>query len=533
MSKDFSPSVAGAKAARLFIVAGALAVSACADSRPVGTVGHVKGFAGLVAADEPRAAVAARDVLSAGGSAADAAVALYFTLASTYPSTASLGAGGMCIVHDKGTKKTEVLDFVSPPLLAEAQTATAVPAAPRGFFALHAKYGRLRWESLLAEPERTARMGTPVSRALANDIARGAPLLARDPAAKALFFRRDGSSLREGDMLLQPELAGVISRLRHNTGDFYNGQLARELVAGAGRAGAAMTSDDLRDYKPQWRDSVTVKLANETAHFAPPPAVGSTVAAQLVGALWDRWEGASADERPHLMAEAAAHAFAERDRWMQPHGWTAEAVPSLASPERIKAILAGYSADRHSPAASAKPPGDAQAGTGFAVLDSYGGAVACGITTYGLFGSGRIVPGAGFFLSGQPGRNGPPAVAAMLTVNPHVHEVHFAAAASGGVTAPTALASSFLAAELEGRKLDQALGAPRVHHNGTPDVAFVEAKIGDAAGLQKRGHQVTAVEMPSRVNAVRCSSGRREYSTCSAATDPRGFGLADVVGNKN
>jgi gamma-glutamyltranspeptidase/glutathione hydrolase len=530
VSKDFSPSVAGVKAARLVVLAAALAVSACGDSRPVGTVGHVKGFAGLVSADEPRAVVVARDVLSAGGTAADAAVALYFTLASTYPSTASLGGGGMCIVHDKGTKKTEVLDFVAPPLTAEAATPSAAPAAPRGFFALHAKYGRLRWESLLAEPERLARMGTSVSRALANDIARGGQLLARDPAAKALFFRPDGSSLREGDMLRQPELAGVISRLRHNTGDFYMGHQARELVEGARKVGAALSLDDLRDFKPQWRDSITVKVGNETAHFAPPPAVASTVTAQLVGSLWERWEGASADERQHLMAEAAARAFIERGRWMQPHGWTSEPAAELASPQRIQALLAGYTAERHSPAIGGQPPGDAQAGTGFVLIDSYGNAVACGVTTYGLFGSGRMVPGAGFFLSGSPGRNGPPAVAPMMTVNPNVQEVHFVAAASGGVTAPTALATAFLAAERENRKLDQALATPRVHHNGAPDVVFVESKGIDAAGLQKLGHKVAAVDMPSRVNAVRCTTGRPDLYTCAAATDPRGFGLAEMIG---
>ncbi|TAN70519.1 MAG: gamma-glutamyltransferase, partial [Magnetospirillum sp.] len=114
VSKDHSPSVSMLGRGRWIAAAAAiLAVGACdtVEKRPVGTVGHVRGFAGMVAADEPRAALAGRNVLSAGGTAVDAATAMYFTLAVTYPSAASLGGGGSCIVHDNGGKKTEVMEF--------------------------------------------------------------------------------------------------------------------------------------------------------------------------------------------------------------------------------------------------------------------------------------------------------------------------------------------------------------------------------------------------------------------------------------
>lgn len=146
------------------VVAGMAAVvtplAGCGDPAhdlQVGTVGYVTGFAGAVAAAEPRAALVGRDSLAAGGTAADAAVAMAFTLAVTYPSSAGLGAGGICIVHDHAAKKTEMLNFLPPSAAVSARGAVggaagtegkpvAIPTMPRAMYALYARFGRLKWE---------------------------------------------------------------------------------------------------------------------------------------------------------------------------------------------------------------------------------------------------------------------------------------------------------------------------------------------------------------------------------------------------
>ncbi len=538
MSKDQSPSVKmlrpgfGGYAA---IIMAVLAMSACdpVDKRAVGTVGHVKGFAGMVAADEPRAMIVGRDVLSAGGSAADAATAIYFTLAVTYPSAASLGGGGSCIIHDPGRKKTEVMEFPAIASSMGSAMPTAVPANPRGFFALHAKYGKLRHESLLVEAERLARNGFPITRALANDLSRAVPILGRDMAARAIFFRPDGSILREGDTILQPNLAAVLANLRRNTGDFYSGIGAREVVKAVQSAGGTLTLEDLRDIRPTWRETLKVKVGNETAHFAPPPSVGSTVTAQLVGSLWDRWSDASPAERSHLLAEASARAFADRSRWMRPNGWTNDDPAGLISEDHLKALMADYTPDRHIPVSGVSaPPADFPLSTGFVAMDSTGQTVACGVTTYGLFGAGRVAPGTGIVLAGSPGPNGPPSITTMLSINHNSNEPHFAGAASGGGTAPVALALTFLSTASDNKSLVEALAAPRLVHPGSPDAVFVESAPNalDPAPLQQRGHQVSAVAMPSRVEALHCSDGHKNSSSCEYATDPRGFGMAVTVG---
>jgi len=537
VNKDHSSPVErlhAGRSRRFAALAVVMALAACADPQPpIGTVGHVRGFAGLVAADEPRAAVVARDVLSAGGNAADAATALYYTLAVTLPSTASLGGGGSCIVHDAERKTTEVLEFPALPSTESGQVATAVPANPRGFFALHAKYGLMRFESLLAEPERLARLGTPVSRALANDLARVVPLLSRDPAARAIFLRPDGAVLREGDILRQPELAAVIANLRRNTGDFYLGMAARDLVKSVKSTGGTLNLDDLRDLRPAWRDTLKVRVGSEIAHFAPPPSVGSTVTAEVIGMVWPRWSDAAEDERPHLLAEAQARAFVDRARWMQRNGWTTDLPGSLIAPEKLARLISDYASDRHRPVSGASPtPPDSAVSASFAVLDGKGSAVACGIGTGGVFGQGRVAPGTGIVLAVPPGTGAPPSATTVMVVNPHTARVHFAASASGGAAAPAALAETMLTALTGDVPLAEALARPRVVHLGTPDAAFVEtgAIHFDPASLSRRGHQTAPVAMPSRVEALRCREGALQTPDCEAGTDPRGFGLATSVG---
>ena len=114
-----------------------------------GTVGFVEGFYGGVAADEPHAVLVGRDVLAAGGSAADAAVAMYFMLSVTYSSAASLGGGGLCLTRDSKTEKVETLDFLGQTSSGAGGVPINVPGNPRGFFALHAKYGSLEWREII------------------------------------------------------------------------------------------------------------------------------------------------------------------------------------------------------------------------------------------------------------------------------------------------------------------------------------------------------------------------------------------------
>ena len=514
-----------------------------AEEKNLGQIGLVEGFLGGVAADEPRAALIGRDVLSAGGTAADAATAVYFALSVTLPSSASLGGGGVCVVHDATSARTEALLFpVRRPAVVPPGTVrpNAVPGNPRGFFALHSKYGVLRWAQLVAPAEGLARFGTPVSRALAHDLNQVGDALLAEPGNRTLFGRPDGRGvLGEGDFLTQVGLAAQLSLLRRlGPGDFYVGRSARTFVDAAIQAGGALSTEDLRTYAPAWVETIAVPFGNETAHFAPPPAAAGGVAAQMWALLTrdDAYDNSQDAERPHLFVEAALRAFADRGRWMGDDGTSLLAAPGdLISKARLDALMATYRPDRHIPAAQLDPVPIAHqenpAATSFVVLDRQGSAVACALTMNNLFGNGRVAPGAGIVMAMPPGPGGRGAfsLGPMMVVNEHVNEFYFAAAATGGVAAPTALLSVAAATLVGERALEDAMQAPRLHHGGAPDLVYFEPgydrdRLG---GLTGRGHRVGATNVLGRVNAAYCSGALPpKPETCTVRTDPRGFGLA-------
>lgn len=510
-----------------------------------GTIGFVKGFFGGIAVDEPRAALVGRDILSSGGNAADVAVAVAFTLAVTQPSSASLGGGGVCVVHDSESNRTETLDFLAgipkaiPP---GAVRPSAVPGTIRGLALLHARYGRLEWNQLVSPAEKLARFGNQVSRAFASDLSRLPPAVMEDPEFRRIFGQgKNGQLIREGDFFKQQDLSVVLGRIRaRGAGEFYTGLLGRAFVGAVRKAGGGLTLDDLRSYTPKWRPTLQVPyIKNTVFHFPATTGPSGVLAAQMMGMVKEHndWEDATAMDRSHLMAEISARANSYRRRWLRNDGGTTVQASLLVSEDTAGRLFAGFQPARHTP-----QPGGGQAfalpapgtGSSFVAVDREGSAVACGLTLNNRFGTGRVAPDTGIVLSALPGPGGrgPDSLAAVLLIN-SVHNVfYFAGAASGGPVSSSALvqvtAGTLMARE--GESLVQAIGARRTHNGGDAGLTHFEQGL-DAAvvdGLTKRGHRMSPEPGLGLVNAVFCTSGipNKEGLSCLQRSDPRGFGLA-------
>lgn len=432
-----------------------------------GTLGFVRGFLGGVAADEPRAATVGRDVLSAGGSAVDAAVAVFFTMVVTRPSVAGLGSSGQCIIFNDESKRVDAMDFTAPP---------GVPGAPRAMFAMHAKYGKLRWEQLVASGESLARFGFPLSRGFARDIAAASTIITQSPDLARLYRQPDGSLPGEGAFMQRLDLAATLGLLRRAPGDFYNGTFARQYAEAAQAKGIAVTSQALRGYTPQWRDTLKVDYGLLTTHFTPN--AGGTFAARM-------WTSLAAEDRyGDARDDAKAAAIVEAARRAMPQGLKQEA------------------------------PGAPPAGASFVVADRYSGTVTCAFSMGRPFGTGKTIAGSGIVPAAPLPAGEELAISPMLTINSRVNKMYFAAAASGGAAAPTAMIETALSVLVDHRPLNEALAAPRVHPVA-PDTVAREPQV--SLGF------VNAFDCPKGLISP---GGEKPEAICQVATDRRGFGLA-------
>ncbi|MBL8644717.1 MAG: gamma-glutamyltransferase [Rhodospirillaceae bacterium] len=186
-----------------------------------------RGFSGVIVSDEPRATLAGRDMMLAGGNAADAAAAVGLSLSVTLPSRAGLGGGGVCTVYDPKARKTEVLDFNQN--------------TPRAFAALLARYGARGWSNAVASAETLARFGFPVSKTLAADLAAHGSVLMGDQAALTAFMDRRRQFVGAGVEVRLPLMAETLQTLRtQSAGSIGTAAPAWRAAVQADHAGVAL-----------------------------------------------------------------------------------------------------------------------------------------------------------------------------------------------------------------------------------------------------------------------------------------------------
>jgi gamma-glutamyltranspeptidase/glutathione hydrolase len=503
-----------------FVVLAGLALAACTGGGPQqGDIGYIEGFFGGLIADEPHAALVGREVLSAGGTAADAAVAAYFTMAVTMPGSASLGGGGVCLVHDAVRIQTEVISFL-PGRAADGNASFAVPGNVRGMFLLHARYGELNWADLLVPAEEFARDGHAVSRAFARDYAESHNRVEADPGARAIF---GGGVVAEGRLLRQIDLAAVISNIRTlGPGAFYDGTLGRNFASAVRAAGGGVTIKDLRNYKPELQTPVRFELGDRFLFF--PHNSGGTVSAQV-------WAAAQADERfsgsdgtgpvrDHLLLEYGARAYR--------NALSGRSAAELVAEGAIGSLIGEVSDTAHRPVVGGAmfATGRAHDGASIVAVDNQGRTVACSFTMNGPFGAGAVAPGTGILLA-VPGsiRASFPSVA--LVANENVGLTYFAAAGTG--PSPVAVAAVALRTlRDDAEDMVGAVAAPRAFNTGEPDKSHVEAAMPEAsrAALRELGHALEVDAEIARINGFYCPRGLPRVQTCQFVKDPRSHGLA-------
>ncbi len=493
---------------------------------------------GMVVAMESIAADIGVDVLKKGGNAVDAAVAVGFTMAVTHPFAGNLGGGGYMLVRmADGT--TTFFDFrerapekASRNMYLDAQgnltpdsvegwRSSGVPGTTRGFELALKRFGRRTWAENLAPAIELASKGFPVSYALSEGL-KSSRNLANDPESRRIF-QKAGTFYDVGERLVQPELAQTLERIAKNgANEFYEGETAKHLADEMARHGGLVSLADLRDYKAIERVPLQGTYRGYSIVTAPPSSSGGIALLEMLGILegtgYEKGGSGSASAI-HYAAEAMRRSYADRNEYVGDPDFVRVPIAGLLDRAYLAKLRATIDPEKATPSESVHPgrPSGTEhlQTTHYSVVDKDGNAVAVTYTLNGGYGNGITVPGLGFLLNnemddfaskpGSPNMFGlvqgeinaiAPGKRPLSSMTPTIvlkdGRFFMTVGAPGGSRISTAVMQVILNVIDFGMNVQDAIDAPRFHHQWQPDKLFLERGISPdtVAILKSRGYEV-------------------------------------------
>ncbi len=393
------------------------------------TVHGVFAEHGMVVAQEKIAAQVGADVLKRGGNAVDAAVATGFAMAVTYPRAGNIGGGGFMLIHSAEHHEDIAIDYretapaattkeiflgedgkPDPAKSRDSALGIGVPGTPAGMALALEKYGsgKFTLAELLQPAIALAREGVIIADDSADTLPDWHRRLARWPSSSKIFSRADGTSLREGDRLVQADLAATLTVIaERGARGFYEGEIAQKLAKGIRDAGGIMTSDDLASYRPAIRAPVRGNYRGYDIVSMPESSSGGIVLLETLNIL----EGFPMPAMPqgsapslHLLIEAMKRGYADRARYLGDPAFVSAPVAILISKDYAAKQRAGIDPDHATPwtdALPATPPREGSNTTHFSVVDGAGNAVSNTYTLNFSYGVGLVAEGTGVLLNNE------------------------------------------------------------------------------------------------------------------------------------
>lgn len=395
---------------------------------PSGTLKPIAAKHGMVVAQERLSAQVGADIMARGGNAVDAAVATGFAMAVTYPRAGNIGGGGFMVIHTakgedvaidyretapgKATRDMFLGSDGKPDIAKSRDSALGigVPGTVAGLALALEKYGSGKFTlSDLLQPAITlARDGFVLTDDGADTLPDWHRRLARWPSSRPIFSRADGTSLRDGDRLIQTDLADTLTAIaQQGPRGFYEGPVAEKLITGINTAGGIFTLDDLKSYQPVIREPVRGTYRGYDIVSMPLPSSGGTVLMETLNIL----EGFPLAEMQqgsapslHLLIEAMKRAYADRARYLGDPAFVNAPIATLISKDyaaKQRATIDHGRATPWSDTLTPKPPREGQNTTHYSVLDSAGNAVSNTYTLNFSYGMGLVPEGTGVLLNNE------------------------------------------------------------------------------------------------------------------------------------
>jgi gamma-glutamyltranspeptidase/glutathione hydrolase len=545
----------------LSLVLGAAALAQVAPvSRPpeIPPAQSIHARNGIVAAQESRAARIGVEILDRGGNAVDAAVAVGFALAVTYPRAGNIGGGGFMVIHLAKTGQDVTIDYretapaaatatmfldasgePDPKKSRDSALSVGVPGTVAGLALAREKYGsgKLSLADLIEPAITLARNGVDVVDDIADTLPSAQQRIARWHSSAPVFLNSDGTVLAPGQDLLQPDLAATLHTIaRDGPKGFYEGPVAEKLVTAIRKAGGIMTVDDLKNYRAIERVPLRGTYRGYDIVSMPPPSSGGVHLIEMLNIL-EGYDLAklNRDESLHVMIEAMKRAYADRAVFM-------------GDPDAIKMPVAGLTSKKYATSLRAQigqratPSAEIRAGkpadfegrntTHFSIIDRDGNAVSNTYTLNFSYGLGLVAEGTGVLLNNElddftskpgtanayglvgydanlPGPGKRPLSSMTPTIVLKDGKPFLITGSPGGSRIITAVLQIIVNAIDFHMPIDQAVSAPRLHHQWQPDEVYVEPGFAPEVleALAKRGHNVVPTPSYSSTNSIEITPG--------------------------
>ncbi|MCC8361344.1 gamma-glutamyltransferase [Salinimicrobium sediminilitoris] len=508
------------------------------------------------------------EILKKGGNAFDAMVATEMALAVVYPYAGNLGGGGF-MVYRLNTGETGALDYrEKAPLGAHRDMyldslgnadpkksrfgglAVGVPGTVAGIFAVHEKFGSMSMEKILAPVIALAQQGFIVTKNQAASLKKHRSAIIKANGEEVLF----AEAHEPGDTLKNHALAATLVKLAtRGRNEFYSGGTAERLVRFIQDNGGIISMEDLATYEAQWRDPISFTYDDLRIISMSPPSSGGIVMGQIMKMIeaYPLGEyGHNSVKSIQVITEAERRAYADRGHYLGDPDFVEIPTQKLLSDEYLEDRMHNFSFDSATPSSAIShgsiPGYESMETTHYSIVDSEGNAVSVTTTLNGAYGSKLYVEELGFFLNnemddfsakpGVPNMFGliggeanaiEPGKRMLSSMTPSIvekeGELWMVLGSPGGSTIITSVMQTILNVAEYRMGMQQAVSAPRFHHQWLPDeVLFEPDSFAEATldSLQLKGYEVSVGESTilGKVNAILVlPSGKLE-----GGADPRG-----------
>lgn len=539
----------------------------------------VQGHSGLVTSAHPDATKVGLEILEKGGNAVDAAVVTAMAISVVEPFSAGIGGGGFLLLRIGDTNQIVALDFreraplkansrlyldtagqVIPRASIDGHRAVAVPGTVAGLWAVHQKYGRLPWQTLLEPAIQLAEEGFVVSDRTHRIITLRQQALAANPAARQIFLPT-GQPLAVGSRLIQTDLAKTLRRLAQDPQTFYSGSIALAIAKDMQNNDGLVSLLDLKTYAPTWRDPLCGKFKQMQVCSMPPPSSGGVHLLQILNLLTLGQPFPATPDHPdylHPLVEAMKIAYADRAEYLGDADFVEVPVQELISPQYARRRIREIKPNQARPAERVKAMDartlnwlqqESNDTSHLNVVDRDRNAVSLTFTLNLGFGAGVVVPGTGIVLNnemddfatapGVPNAFGlvgnqqnaiAPAKKPLSSMSPTIvteaEQLRLVVGAAGGSTIITTVLQLVMNVLVFEQDVATAINAPKVHHQWRPLPLRVEERVKFSnrtlEDLQQRGHVIQIRSQWGNANLIEVTPTNELFG----AADPRGEGTA-------